>query len=140
MFLSRYLGINLPRCSNRVGTSLHTPPIITAQSTLTYSVLHFPLLVLFPYIIIACKIFPSTYPLTVHMYAHTLTLGRCHLLKDDVELMDSPGIDMDPDMDEWINNHCLDADVFVLVSNAESTLMTAVSISTCAVCSYEVLL
>ena len=41
--------------------------------------------------------------------------------------MDSPGIDMDPDMDEWINNHCLDADVFVLVSNAESTLMTAVS-------------
>ncbi len=52
---------------------------------------------------------------------------RCHLLKDDVELMDSPGIDMDPDMDQWINNHCLDADVFVLVSNAESTLMRAVS-------------
>ena len=34
---------------------------------------------------------------------------------------------MNPDMDEWINKHCLDADVFVLVSNAESTLMTAVS-------------
>jgi len=32
---------------------------------------------------------------------------------------------MNPDMDEWINKHCLDADVFVLVSNAESTLMTA---------------
>lgn len=60
-------------------------------------------------------------------HTHTHTLGRCHLLKDDVELMDSPGIDMDPDMDDWINNHCLDADVFVLVSNAESTLMTAVS-------------
>ena len=41
--------------------------------------------------------------------------------------MDSPGIDMNPNMDEWINKHCLDADVFVLVSNAESTLMTAVS-------------
>ncbi len=42
--------------------------------------------------------------------------------------MDSPGIDMDPDMDQWINNHCLDADVFVLVSNAESTLMRAVRV------------
>jgi hypothetical protein len=41
--------------------------------------------------------------------------------------VDSPGIDMNPNMDEWINKHCLDADVFVLVSNAESTLMTAVS-------------
>lgn len=44
-----------------------------------------------------------------------------------MELVDSPGIDMNPNMDEWINKHCLDADVFVLVSNAESTLMTAVS-------------
>ena len=52
---------------------------------------------------------------------------RCPLLKDDVELVDSPGIDMNPNVDEWIDKHCLDADVFVLVSNAESTLMTAVS-------------
>ena len=43
-----------------------------------------------------------------------------------MEFVDSPGIDMSPDMDEWIDKHCLDADVFVLVSNAESTLMTAV--------------
>ena len=35
---------------------------------------------------------------------------------------------MNPDVDEWINTHCLDADVFVLVSNAESTLMNAVSL------------
>ena len=35
---------------------------------------------------------------------------------------------MNPNMDEWINKHCLDADVFVLVANAESTLMTAVSV------------
>lgn len=41
----------------------------------------------------------------------------------------SPGIDMNPDVDDWINTHCLDADVFVLVSNAESTLMNAVSLT-----------
>lgn len=35
---------------------------------------------------------------------------------------------MNPNIDEWITKHCLDADVFVLVSNAESTLMTAVSL------------
>ena len=60
-----------------------------------------------------------------HLYLHTVY--RCTLLKDDVELVDSPGIDMNPNMDVWIDNHCLDADVFVLVSNSESTLMTAVS-------------
>ena len=38
-----------------------------------------------------------------------------------------PGIDMDPDLDKWISKHCLDADVFVLVSNAESTIMQTVS-------------
>ena len=36
---------------------------------------------------------------------------------------------MDPDIDKWINTHCLDADVFVLVSNAESTLMQSVSLA-----------
>lgn len=51
--------------------------------------------------------------------------AKCPLLGDDVEFVDSPGIDMNPNMDEWINKHCLDADVFVLVSNAESTLMIA---------------
>ncbi len=30
---------------------------------------------------------------------------------------------MNPNIDEWIDKHCTDADVFVLVSNAESTLM-----------------
>ncbi|XP_072164563.1 mitofusin-2-like [Diadema setosum] len=49
--------------------------------------------------------------------------SRCHLLMNDVILLDSPGIDVEQDLDEWINNHCMDADVFVLVSNAESTLM-----------------
>lgn len=39
----------------------------------------------------------------------------------------SPGIDVSPDLDSWIDNYCLDADVFVLVANAESTLMVTVS-------------
>ena len=34
---------------------------------------------------------------------------------------------MNANIDDWITKHCLDADVFVLVSNAESTLMNAVS-------------
>ena len=43
----------------------------------------------------------------------------------------SPGIDVSPDLDEWIDEHCLDADVFVLVANAESTLMQTVSFFVC---------
>ncbi|KAF5292627.1 hypothetical protein FQA39_LY13960 [Lamprigera yunnana] len=49
--------------------------------------------------------------------------NRCVLLRDDVVFVDSPGIDVSPNLDEWIDKHCLDADVFVLVANAESTLM-----------------
>ncbi|CAK1552655.1 unnamed protein product [Leptosia nina] len=47
----------------------------------------------------------------------------CALLRDDVVLVDSPGVDVSPNLDEWIDKYCLDADVFVLVANAESTLM-----------------
>lgn len=50
-------------------------------------------------------------------------VAKCPLLKYDVVLVDSPGVDVDRDVDGWIDKHCLDADVFVLVSNAESTLM-----------------
>lgn len=35
-------------------------------------------------------------------------------------------MDVTPNLDEWIDKHCLDADVFVLVANAESTLMVTV--------------
>ncbi|CAG9819032.1 unnamed protein product [Phaedon cochleariae] len=49
--------------------------------------------------------------------------SRCGLLRDDVVFVDSPGVDVTPNLDEWIDKHCLDADVFVLVANAESTLM-----------------
>ncbi|KAE8750554.1 hypothetical protein FOCC_FOCC002848 [Frankliniella occidentalis] len=48
---------------------------------------------------------------------------KCQLLRDDVVLVDSPGIDVSPNLDDWIDKHCIDADVFVLVANSESTLM-----------------
>ncbi|KER33426.1 hypothetical protein T265_00734 [Opisthorchis viverrini] len=51
--------------------------------------------------------------------------SQCRLLREDVVLLDSPGINVDPDVDSWIDSHCLDADVFILVANAESTLMQA---------------
>lgn len=54
---------------------------------------------------------------------------KCLLLRDDVVFVDSPGVDVTPNLDEWIDKHCLDADVFVLVANAESTLMVTVSLS-----------
>uniref|UniRef100_G3N9U0 Dynamin-type G domain-containing protein n=1 Tax=Gasterosteus aculeatus aculeatus TaxID=481459 RepID=G3N9U0_GASAC len=49
--------------------------------------------------------------------------SRCALLRDDLVLMDSPGTDVTLELDTWIDKFCLDADVFVLVGNAESTLM-----------------
>lgn len=47
---------------------------------------------------------------------------KCLLLKEDVVFVDSPGIDVNTDLDAWIDQQCLDADVFVLVVNAEATL------------------
>lgn len=47
---------------------------------------------------------------------------KCRLLKEDVVFVDSPGIDVSSDLDSWIDQQCMDADVFVLVVNAESTL------------------
>lgn len=41
-------------------------------------------------------------------------------------MVDSPGIGFTPDLDEWIDKFCLDADVFVLVANSESVLMDVV--------------
>lgn len=51
---------------------------------------------------------------------------RCNLLRDDVVFVDSPGVDVSQNLDDWIDNHCLNADVFVLVLNAESTMTLAV--------------
>ncbi|XP_037539974.1 mitofusin-2 [Nematolebias whitei] len=49
--------------------------------------------------------------------------AKCALLRDDLVLVDSPGIDVTTKLDSWIDKFCLDADVFVLVANSESTLM-----------------
>uniref|UniRef100_A0A8C6Q783 Mitofusin 1b n=1 Tax=Nothobranchius furzeri TaxID=105023 RepID=A0A8C6Q783_NOTFU len=48
---------------------------------------------------------------------------KCALLRDDLVLVDSPGTDVTTELDSWIDKFCLDADVFVLVANSESTLM-----------------
>jgi len=60
----------------------------------------------------------------VHIY---WPKNKCLLLGDDVVFVDSPGIDMSHNLDECIDRYCLDADVFVFVANAESTLTLAVS-------------
>uniref|UniRef100_A0A671RJS7 Dynamin-type G domain-containing protein n=1 Tax=Sinocyclocheilus anshuiensis TaxID=1608454 RepID=A0A671RJS7_9TELE len=49
--------------------------------------------------------------------------AKCALLRDDLVLMDSPGTDVTSELDSWIDKFCLDADVFVLVANSESTIM-----------------
>ncbi|XP_069069176.1 mitofusin-1 isoform X2 [Pleurodeles waltl] len=49
--------------------------------------------------------------------------AKCALLRDDLVLVDSPGTDITTELDSWIDKFCLDADVFVLVANSESTLM-----------------
>ncbi|CAG08068.1 unnamed protein product, partial [Tetraodon nigroviridis] len=49
--------------------------------------------------------------------------SKCALLRDDLVLVDSPGTDVTSQLDSWIDKFCLDADVFVLVANSESTLM-----------------
>lgn len=52
-------------------------------------------------------------------------ISKCSLLKYDVVFVDSPGVNVDENLDEWIDDYCHDADVFVLVSSAESTLNIA---------------
>lgn len=48
--------------------------------------------------------------------------SSCRLLAHDVVLLDTPGVDVTAQLDECIDRHCLNADVFVLVLNAESTM------------------
>lgn len=52
-------------------------------------------------------------------------ISKCSLLKFDVVFVDSPGVNVDANLDEWIDDYCHDADVFVLVSSSESTLNMA---------------
>lgn len=48
---------------------------------------------------------------------------KCKMLGEEVVIIDSPGIDVETDLDAWIDRVCLDSDVFVLVANSESTIM-----------------
>jgi len=48
---------------------------------------------------------------------------KVELLQHDIQLIDSPGISVDIKTDTWIDKYCLDADVFIFVANAESTIM-----------------
>lgn len=48
--------------------------------------------------------------------------SRCPLLDYDVVLMDTPGVDVTAQLDDCLDRYCLDADVFILVLNAESTV------------------
>jgi len=52
---------------------------------------------------------------------------KCLLLKHDVVFVDSPGTDRSLKLNEGIKRHWLDADIFVFIANAESTLTLAVS-------------
>ena len=60
----------------------------------------------------------------VHVY---WPKDKCSLLRNNVALVDTPGVDVTTHLDDWIDAHCIDADVFVLVANAESTLSVTVS-------------
>jgi mitofusin len=60
----------------------------------------------------------------VHIY---WPKDKCRLLRNEVVFVDTPGIDQSLNLDEWINKYCLDADVFMFVANAESTLICGVS-------------
>ena len=68
----------------------------------------------------------------MYITATNLKMRSCHIYLVIRQLslsLCSPGVDVDPDLDSWIDKFCLDADVFVLVANAESTLMQTVSLA-----------
>ncbi|KAL7730277.1 hypothetical protein ACLKA6_016534 [Drosophila palustris] len=65
----------------------------------------------------------SSQALSAHRLLHVRwPSSSCHLLGHDVVLLDTPGVDVTAQLDECIDRHCLNADVFVLVLNAESTM------------------
>lgn len=49
--------------------------------------------------------------------------AKCALFRDDLVLVASPSTDVTTELDSWIDKVCLDADVFILVANSESTLI-----------------
>lgn len=59
-------------------------------------------------------------------YYFTYFVDVMHLTSWPVLHFLSPGTDVTTQLDSWIDKFCLDADVFVLVANSESTLMNTV--------------
>ena len=55
---------------------------------------------------------------------------RCRLLNAEVQILDSPGVDVTPDLDLWIDKYCLNADVFVLVGGFSNFCQRAYDCST----------
>ncbi|XP_052268720.1 mitofusin-2-like [Dreissena polymorpha] len=47
---------------------------------------------------------------------------KCRLLREGVVLVEGPGIGVTTELNLWLDKFCLDADVFVLVSDAVATL------------------
>eukprot|EP01147_Barroeca_monosierra_P004906 gene4907-6908_t len=48
--------------------------------------------------------------------------AKCDILKNDIVILDSPGLRFNKKFDDWIDNTASDADVFVLVVNGEMAL------------------
>jgi len=72
-------------------------------------------------------IFAAVYILIIVRSAKLIHFIRINfIVREFFVRVRSPGIDVSPDIDAWIDKFCLDADVFVLVANAESTLMQTV--------------
>lgn len=61
-----------------------------------------------------------------HLLSSSVLFGTC-LNPLPLLFHRSPGTDVTTQLDSWIDKFCLDADVFVLVANSESTLMNTVS-------------
>ena len=61
----------------------------------------------------------------VDLYLPSIT---CPFLQHKGILVDTPGINLDKDLDSYIEDSCKEADVFVLVINSETILTNSVHI------------
>ncbi len=58
-----------------------------------------------------------------------ISMRSDYRINRSLNILFSPGIDVSANLDQWIEKHCLDADVFVLVVSAEATITVAVSLN-----------
>ena len=52
--------------------------------------------------------------------------SKCRLLENDLEILDSPGVDYKDEHDDCITRYCEDADVFILVVDGSRSLEKSV--------------